>query len=373
MHTLRMNHSGIKVPALQQLRLTALKAALNYYHLLLLVGGFCALQTAYFFGLSLQRDFNLERSILAVENRVSLDLPRLSLPNPALNLAGNPAQIREYLQNVNALLAGKNLSVRVSSLQQFTLQPASAVDASESDPANEGFSNCALEASHRHTFIERQLQLPGQTIRLKLAICQPTWWQSVSLYPLLASLLLVFLLSPYLPRRSFASVNGFGPGSGPDSGAAAGADAALSKEQSISLVLDLEHKCIALRGTDHKVELANKPLCFYAALLNYCQQHPQVRLCQHTILPDELLTMANQYFMRLVALGHVIRKRPDFDANMEKMLSEIRAALDELFIEYPESKTLFYPPKALGEGSRSKMHNFALNRLRDADWDIKGK
>lgn len=346
MHTLRINHLGMKLPGLKQLRLEALKKTLNYYHLLLFVGGFGALQLAYFFGMSLQRDFNLERSILAVENRVSLDLPRLSLPNPALNLAGNPAQVREYLQKLNSLLIKQNLSVRVSSLQQF--------DAQLQSDAN---IEVAGEQSHSHVLVERQLQLPGQIISLKLGICQPTLWQSASVYPLLASLLLVFLLSPYLQRK---------PASGAE-------NAVAIQARSVGLVLDLENKCIAVRGTDYKVELANKPLCFYAALLNYCQQHPGVRLCQHAILPDELLTLANQYFMRLVALGHTIRKRPDFDANMEKMLSEIRAALDELFIDHPESKTLFYPPKALGEGSRSKMHNFALSRLSEAEWEIKGR
>lgn len=346
MHTLRISHLGLKLPGFKQLRLDSLKKTLNYYHLLLLVGGFCALQLAYFFGMSLQRDFNVERSILAVENRVSLDLPRLSLPNPALNLAGNPAQVREYLQKLNALLIEKNLSVRVRSLQQFDAQ-------SQLDSA----VNVAGENSHAHRFIERQLQLPGQIISLKLGVCQPTLWQSASIYPLLSSLLLVFLLSPYLQRKP----------------APVAANSAASQTRNVGLVLDLENKCIAVRGTDYKVELANKPLCFYAALLNYCQQHPGVRLCQHAILPDELLTLANQYFMRLVVLGHTIRKRPDFDANLEKMLSEIRAALDELFIDHPESKMLFYPPKALGEGSRSKMHNFALGRLGEAEWEIKGK
>lgn len=343
MHTLRINHLGLKFPGFKQLRFESLKKSLNYYHLLLFIGSFCALQLAYFFGMSLQRDFNLERSILAVENRVSLDLPRLSLPNPSLNIAGNPAQVREYLQKLNALLIEQNLSVRVSGLQQFDAQSQ--------------LNNSAREQSHAHTFIERHLQLPGQVINLKMAICQPRWLQSASLYPLLASLLLVFLLSPYLQRKPVVSA----------------VNPVASPSRYAGLVLDLENKCIVLRDTDYKVELANKPLCFYAALLSYCQQHPGIRLCQHAILPDELLTLANQYFMRLVVLGHTIRKRPDFDANLEKMLSEIRAALDELFIDHPESKMFFYPPKALGEGSRSKMHNFALGRLSEAEWEIKGK
>jgi|GEM_PF-122245 len=346
MQTLPINHPGIKMPRLNQLRFGALKKTLNYYHLLCFVGSFLALQFAYFCGLSLQRDFNLERSVLAVENRVSLDLPRLSLPNPALNLAGNPAQVREYLQKLNGLLIEQHLSVRVSSLQQFTAQ--APLDSSVIVTAEE---------HHAHKYLERQLQLPGQIISLKLGICQPTLWQSISVYPLFAALLLVFLLSPYLKRKPVAIATSLAP----------------SQSRYVGLILDLENKCIAVRGTGYKVELANKPLCFYAALLNYCQQNPRVRLCQHTNLPDELLQLANQYFMRLVALGHTIRKRPDFDANLEKMLSEIRAALDELFLDHPDSKALFYPPKALGEGSRSKMHNFALVKLGDGEWEIKGK
>lgn len=343
MHTLRINHLGLKFPGFKQLRLESLKKTLNYYHLLFFIGSFCALQLAYFLGMSLQRDFNLERSILAVENRVSLDLPRLSLPNPSLNLAGNPAQVREYLQKLNGLLIEQNLSVRVSSLQQFDAQSQ--------------LNSSAREQSHAHTFIERRLQLPGQIINLKMAICQPNLLQSTSLYPLLVSLLLMFLLSPYLQRKPVMPAISL----------------VASNSCYAGLVLDLENKCIALRGTDYKVELANKPLCFYAALLSYCQRYPGVRLCQREILPDEILALANQYFMRLVVLGHTIRKRPDFDANLEKMLSEIRAALDELFIDHPESKALFYPPKALGEGSRSKTHNFALRRLSEAEWEIKGK
>jgi hypothetical protein len=146
-----------------------------------------------------------------------------------------------------------------------------------------------------------------------------------------------------------------------------------STTKSAALILDLENKCLRLGDSNASVFLPNKPLCFYAALLTYCQQHPGARLCQHAPLPAELLTLANQYFLRLIALGHTIRKRPDFDMNLEKMLSEIRAALDELLMEYPEHKSLFYPPKALGEGSRSKVHNFALLHIAEAHWSIKGK
>src|SRR5690606_20984076 len=140
-----------------------------------------------------------------------------------------------------------------------------------------------------------------------------------------------------------------------------------------NLVLDLSRKELSLTNTDTRVALANKPLCFYAALLDYCQDHPHVRLCQHKLLPAELVELADNYFLRLVALGHTIRKRPDFNNNLEKNLSEIRAALDELFTAAPELKAFYYPPKARGEGSRSKTHSFALTQLPKESWQITGR
>jgi hypothetical protein len=77
--------------------------------------------------------------------------------------------------------------------------------------------------------------------------------------------------------------------------------------------------------------------------------------------------------MRLMELGHTKRKRPDFNANLDKTLSEIRAALDEVFAGYSEEKTRYYPPRAQGEGSRSKQHSYALPVLHHADIQIIGE
>ncbi len=166
--------------------------------------------------------------------------------------------------------------------------------------------------------------------------------------------MLLILIRPYLKRKPLPV-----------------AESHPSAITPITLTLDLTNKALVL--SDKQVPLANKPLCFYAALLNYCQQNPEVRLCQHHLLPDALLELADKYFLRLVELGHTVRKRPDFNANLEMMLSEIRAALDELLSEYPHLKPLYYPPKATGEGSRSRMHNFALTHLQPQRWDITGK
>ena len=89
-------------------------------------------------------------------------------------------------------------------------------------------------------------------------------------------------------------------------------------------------------------------------------------------MPTELLALANKSFGRLIELGHTKRKRPDFNANLDKTLSEVRAALDEVFVGYSEEKETYYPPRAQGEGSRSKQHSYALPSIREEDIEIIG-
>ena len=58
---------------------------------------------------------------------------------------------------------------------------------------------------------------------------------------------------------------------------------------------------------------------------------------------------------------------------LEKTLSEIRAALDEILRQSPDLKAKLYPPKAHGEGSRSKLHSYGLKNLAESDYEIRGK
>lgn len=312
-----------------------LRKQFNTYHYLFFVGCYLVLQLAFSFGASLQQESNLERGMHAVENRISLDLAHLSLPNPAMNVAGNPGQVREYLDKLNVVIAKQSLPLRVSSLQQVT-------------------SADELPATAETI---RHLSAPEQTISLGFSVEKPSLLSRLSGYPFVLACLLLFFVRPYLKRKLVSVKSG----------------TLVMASTHIGLLLDLEQKTIAIGGTQQRVELANKPLCFYLALLTYCKKNPEVRLCQHMQLPQELLQIADKYFFRLVDLGHTVRKRPDFNSNIEKMLSEIRCVLDELFEGYPNEKSMYYPPKASGEGSRSKMHNFALCRLQDAEWEVKGK
>ncbi len=344
MQTLTINHIAIKIPSVFWSGIAVSLKKVNRLHIGCFLLCYCALQLAFSFGQALQQEFTVERNLLAVENRISLDLPRLSLPNPALNVAGNPAQVSDYLDRLNRMLAAQHNPVRVIRLEQFNVRDLAASE--QLAPADQ---------DHTHLQIKRSLYLPAQTVHLVMGVCQPSLWQSLSLYPLVATALLMLFFAPLLQPKAATKI------------------ADTIEDKTAELVIDLEGKCLRYGAESETVFLANKPLCFYAALLTYCQQHPGAKLCQHSPLPDELLALANQYFLRLIALGHTIRKRPDFDMNLEKMLSEIRAALDELLISHPESKSLFYPPKALGEGSRSKLHNFALLGIEGAHWSIKGK
>jgi hypothetical protein len=138
------------------------------------------------------------------------------------------------------------------------------------------------------------------------------------------------------------------------------------------LVINLKDKTISNGIDDKAITLQNKPLCFYTALVKYCIEHPDQPLQPHKDVPTELLALANKSFGRLIELGHTKRKRPDFNANLDKTLSEIRAALDDVFSGYVDEKETYYPPRAQGEGSRSKQHSYALPSIKDDDIEIIG-
>lgn len=130
-----------------------------------------------------------------------------------------------------------------------------------------------------------------------------------------------------------------------------------------NLRIDLNQKQLVNIATNESVSMQNKPLCFFTALIEFCIQHPDRDLLHHKDVPLELVSRANKTFGRLIELGHTKRKRPDFNANLEKTLSEIRAVLDMVFSNNDPCKQRFYPPRAQGEGSRSKQHSYALTQI----------
>ena len=151
-------------------------------------------------------------------------------------------------------------------------------------------------------------------------------------------------------------------------------NSAASMPMPLAVIIDLRNKTLSHSyNKEHSVQLANKPLCFYLALVEYCSANSDVILNHNKNVPDELIELANKYFYRLTELGHTIRKRPNFNNSLEKTLSEIRASLDDVLNEYPEEKEIYYPPKAYGEGSRSRLHSYGLINIAKGNIEIIGK
>jgi hypothetical protein len=141
----------------------------------------------------------------------------------------------------------------------------------------------------------------------------------------------------------------------------------------VKLIINLNSKTLSNGLKESEVQIPNKPFCFYIALLDYCINQKTPYLSHSNNVPEDLLSGANKYFYRLIELGHTKRKRPDFSTNLDKTLSEIRAALDTVFLHHADDKEMFYPPKAQGEGSRSKLHNYALEHINAKQIEFIGR
>lgn len=306
--------------------------------LLLFLVSLIMLQIIYFIAANQAHQRQAQTLSLALEKRIALDLPWLRLPNDVMNSVADEDSVRDYLDRLNQQATQQGYAIRALELQ--------GISATLPD------DNFASQAQ------THELHIPGQTLSLRLGTKTFTLFDGLSVYPLLAALLFTLLVNR--PREH--------------------ADPLSSTDQEPEtlpahpkLIVNLQERTLSNSLDDRQVQLSNKPFCFYVALLEYCLQHENAALNHNKNIPEELLDLANRYFYRLIELGHTIRKRPDFSTNLDKMLSEIRAALDDVFKDCPEVKTPFYPPKAQGEGSRSKLHNYALEQLQVEDVEIIGK
>ncbi|MBB1365732.1 hypothetical protein H5154_04930 [Pseudoalteromonas sp. SR44-5] len=276
-----------------------------------------------------------------IENRIALDLPRLDLSNRFLKHSGNHDAIVGYLQRLNMQLIQQ--PIQVNTINDVSL---------------------ALTNNGRESRIE-YLETSDQKVAITFLI-ETRWWHISDIYTFMVLLLLAFLFSKWAELINRTSLKHL-----------------ALKEQveqlplinvQVKLVIDLQAKVLAINdNAEIKAGLANKPLCFYLALIEFCVENPDVILNQNKDVPDELIELANKYFYRLTQLGHTIRKRPNFTNSLEKTLSEIRAALDEVLIEHSQLKEKYYPPKAHGEGSRSRLHSYGLSNIKADDIEVIGK
>lgn len=292
-----------------------------------------------YFSLSHFKSKQTEQLLIAqIKSRIALDLDYLNLPDPFLNHVGSEESVNEYITNLNQQL-GKQTRVLVHSIAAITPYDA---------PAN--------TTTH-------QLVTPKRSINVILSI-QSSTVKTADVWVVIAALLAALLTSCWYRYISKCVQRSKGRQD----------DLAIEQQSQPILLINLQTKSIAASPLAEKqVHLANKPLCFYLALIEFCIENPEASLNQNKDVPEPLIELANKYFYRLIELGHTIRKRPNFTNSLEKTLSEIRAALDEALVDFPELKERYYPPKAHGEGSRSRLHSYGLSKITLQDIEVIGK
>ena len=296
-----------------------------------------ALHLVHYSSLNSQRKLTVEALVNTILNRVALDIPELKLTDNRLAQAVNTGKVVNYMRLLNTYLEAENQPIRVTAIQNTVLFNMPKTDIK----------------------ITKTLLFPRQTIEVTFSIDHYPHHYAHFLLPLFLAVLLTYLATPLMLSRQNREAEG---------------NRNKEPEVTIKLTLDLTERNFYLNITPEKrVPLANKPFCFYLAMLDYCASDSNASLYHNKSLPDDFLELSNKYFTRLMDLGHIKRKHPDFTANIDKMLSEIRNALDEVIDDQIEIKAKYYPKKAQGEGSRSKLNNFALVEITSDDYELIGK
>ena len=280
----------------------------------------------------------LHSAIDKVERRISLDSAFLDVGNQTLQTPVNSYAIWQYTTMLNAELSTQSYPVLVKSIQDVEFK-------------SEKITKASFPKSYTTVLRNAEQRIDIEIVSEPISSALGFSWTA-----LIASLLITPIFA--INTRTTAKQR------------AQRAEALLPPTP--KLIINLQDKTISNGVTDNAVTLQNKPLCFYTALVKFCIENPGVPLPPHKDVPNELVALANKSFGRLIELGHTKRKRPDFNANLDKTLSEIRASLDEVFADFNAEKETYYPPRAQGEGSRSKQHSYALPKIALADIEIIG-
>ena len=298
---------------------------------------FVAFQSAIGIGQSLGTYISVHRAVDQIERRVSLDSAYLDVGNKLLGTPVDRGEVARYIQRLNQAIKKAGYPVQVASLQGVKAVYEETVP-------NHSISTITMETAEQ---------------QLKLRIATAPWWHAPSFSVL--ALIATIAVTPVIIRIRQNKKRRI-----------------ATEQEDIAniivphLVIDLTRKTIRNGVDEREATMQNKPFCFYVALVKYCIEHPDTKLLHHSDIPQELTTMANGVFSRLIELGHTKRKRPDFNANLDKTLSEIRSTLEDVFAPFADAKDKFYPPRAQGEGSRSKQHSFALTNISLQDIEIIG-
>lgn len=312
----------------------------KYKQLLVLLCLFLTLSSVFYISVIQKSQQVTKQKITQIERQIALDLPLLDLSNELLKHSGNKDAVNRYIKTLNSY-------INMSGLKVVAIAPKGEMLA----PVN----------LHQ---ITRSLSTNNGPVLVVFNVQQTHFTLSHFIYYfifLVLSVLISFWVKFAFIKQSNKQFNN-------------AQHQSITEPTPLMLIVDLNDKTLSSScNAEQKVGLANKPLCFYLALVEYCTNNDDVALSHNKDVPEELLELTNKYFYRLVELGHTVRKRPNFNNSLEKTLSEIRAALDEVLSECPEEKELYYPPKAYGEGSRSRLHSYGLANIKKGNIEIRGK
>jgi len=216
---------------------------------------------------------SVDQQLSKIKERIALDLPAIEHQLPIL-LEPNSEQ-QHYLTNLNQYLAHQQYDVQVMQIRE------------------------QKHAPHSPKILNTNLYFRGTKIVIDYQKLETPWWHSFSQMSLLFSAIFaafsVFHFYKHTPKVD------------------------LLAEQEISpqlISVDLHNKTLVNFKSGEHLSIANKPLCFYAALIEYCLTNPGKTLNPNKELPDEMKLLCKKYFARLIELGHTIRKRPDFTNNI---------------------------------------------------------
>ena len=294
------------------------------------LGSWLLIQLIYIAGVEWSRSDNQQAGIDTIANRVALDLS-------GLPLSGNAAYQVEQ---------GETISRYIGTVNEELKQQGSPILLVELGPPDSLLKDAA---------ISRVLVAPSYQLALTFSSVP----RQYSDYFSFTCLVLAIVISALCYTRFRPVVT-----EKPD---------AAALLQTPKLIIDLRDRTLKNSSGGPAVVMANKPLCLYVALLEFCARDQETLLSQNKEMPEALQALANKYFLRLVELGHTVRKRPNFSNSLDKTLSDIRATLDEVYSTHPTLKANYYPPKAHGEGSRSKLHHYGLKKISAEDFELLGR
>lgn len=285
-------------------------------------------------GLSLQHTLN--HALTEIKTRIALDAAHLDLGDPSTQQQLNEDNVQDYIVQLNKLIT-----------EEFGFGGLNVMQIGYESPQTPLQNEVQIPSIFSTAMTVNTLRLRSGHADLVITVQVPALFKEL-MFNWVGLFFSAVVTGLYLRRTELREVR------------RQQRQAALPTSY---LVIDLSTKQLVNVSNQLRFEMQNKPLCFFAALVQYCIDHPDKELLHHKDVPEELIKVANKVFGRLIELGHTKRKRPDFNANLEKTLSEIRAVLDLVFEDNEKHKALFYPPRAQGEGSRSKQHSYALHKI----------